>query len=136
MNNIYSPYTFEHIVTEDPADWMAYASVPAPEYNHVTQGCFWRGDAWEVADSKPNKGPVPSSVSRRQGRLALLQVGRLNQVEDAIAAISDPAQKMAAQIEYEANTWARDNDFLKAMWADLGGTEEELDDLFRLAVTL
>lgn len=45
-------------------------------------------------------------------------------------------QKMAAQIEYEADTWERDNAFVQAMWAQLGGTPAQLDDLFTLAVTL
>ena len=43
---------------------------------------------------------------------------------------------MAAQIEYEADTWERSNAFLQQMWAGLGGTPEQLDDLFRMAVTL
>lgn len=43
---------------------------------------------------------------------------------------------MAAQIEYEADTWERANPLLQQMWAQLGGTPEQLDNLFRLAVTL
>lgn len=85
---------------------------------------------------EPEPAPVPASCLRRQGRLALLQAGKLGDVEAAIAAITDPVQRMAAQIEYEADTWERGNAFLQAMWAGLGGTEPELDDLFRLAVTL
>lgn len=79
---------------------------------------------------------VPTSCTRRQGRLALLNAGLLDDVEAAIAAIPDPAEQRAAQIEYEADTWERGNAFLQAMWAQLGGTPEELDDLFRMAVTL
>ena len=79
---------------------------------------------------------VPQSCTRRQGRLALLQNGLLDDVEDAITAIPDPAQRRAAQIEYEADTWDRGNAFLQGMWQQLGGDEEGLDDLFRLAVTL
>lgn len=78
---------------------------------------------------------VPQSVSRRQGRLALLDIGRLDVVESAIEAIADPAKKRAAQIEYEADTWERGNQFLRDMWAQLGGTAEQLDDLFVLAAT-
>lgn len=84
----------------------------------------------------PQPEPVPQSCTRRQGRLALLGVGKLDAVEAAIAAITDPTERMAAQIEYEADTWERDNAFLQAMWAQLGGTEQQLDDLFREAVTL
>ena len=82
------------------------------------------------------KARVSRSCQRRQGRLVLLQAGYLGAVESAIAAIEDPVQKMAAQIEYEADTWERDNAFVQSMWAQLGGTPDQLDDLFTLAVTL
>ena len=82
------------------------------------------------------KARVPQFCTRRQGRLALLNACYLGAVESALAAIADPAQKMAAQIEYEADTWERDNAFAQAMWAQLGGTPAQLDDLFTLAVTL
>lgn len=97
-------------------EWLAAGGVPEP------------------ADALPT--PIPATCTRRQGRLALLQAGYLAAVEQSIAAIADPAQRMAAQIEYEADTWERDNAFLQGMWAQLGGTPEQLDDLFALAVTL
>jgi len=99
------------------------------------------GPGWAYVDGEfvaptPPPEPVPSQCTRRQGRLALLDAGMLDAVESAIAAIADPIERMAAQIEYEADTWERDNDFLQAMWSQLGGTPEQLDDLFREAVTL
>ncbi len=97
-------------------EWLAAGGVPEP------------------ADVLPT--PIPATCTRRQGRLALLQAGHLATVEQTIVSIADPAQRMAAQIEYEADTWERDNAFLQGMWAQLGGTPEQLDDLFRLAVTL
>jgi len=84
----------------------------------------------------PAPAPIPAACTRRQGRLALLQAGYLAAVEQSIAAIEDPTERMAAQIEYEADTWERGNAFLQGMWAQLGGTPAQLDDLFRLAVTL
>lgn len=92
------------------------------------------GGVPEPTDALPT--PIPATCTRRQGRLALLQAGYLAAVEQSIAAIADPAQRMAAQIEYEADTWERDNAFLQGMWAQLGGTAEQLDDFFALAVTL
>lgn len=78
---------------------------------------------------------VPYSVTRRQARLALIDAGKLADVEAAIAAIIGPAEKMKAEVEYEADTWERGNAFLQAMWAQLGGTDAQLDDLFILAST-
>lgn len=103
-----------------------------------TAGPGWAYDpvSGEFSPPPPQPEPVPQSCTRRQGRLALLGVGKLDAVESAIAAIADSAERMAAQIEYEADTWERSNAFLQAMWAQLGGTPEQLDDLFREAVTL
>lgn len=79
---------------------------------------------------------TPQSCTRRQGRLALLANGYLDDVEAAIASISVPIEQRAAQIEYEADTWERSNPFVQQVWAQLGGSPAQLDDLFRLAVTL
>ena len=93
---------------------------------------------WVASYEPPPPTPalVPATCTRRQGRLALLQAGYLAAVEQSIATIADPVQRMAVQIEYEADTWERNNPFLQQMWAQLGGTPDQLDDLFRLAVTL
>lgn len=105
----------------------------------------WVVQAWEDAAPSPEPEPEPpgppSQCTRRQGRLALLQTPhgeatKLDAVEAALEAIADPMQKRAAMIEYEADTWERSNAFLQAMWAQLGSTEEQLDALFTLAVTL
>ncbi|MEG0003993.1 hypothetical protein [Comamonas sp.] len=85
---------------------------------------------------EPQPDPVPHSCTRRQGRLALLAQGLLDDVEAAIAAIADPLDQRAAQIEYEADTWERDNPFVQQTWTQLDGTPEQLDELFRMAATL
>ncbi len=80
--------------------------------------------------------PVPTAVSRRQGQLALHAAGLLDDAEALIAAIEDPAERRTAQIEYDATMYERSNPFLQRMWEQLGGTPDELDDLFRQAITL
>jgi len=79
---------------------------------------------------------VPATVSRRQGRLALLDAGLLDQVEAYIAGIEDLMTKRRAQLEYEASIWDRSNPFLCQLWSDLGKTESELDALFVVAAGL
>lgn len=79
---------------------------------------------------------VPHSCSRRQGRLALLMLGLLEEAEAAISAMPEGSDKRAAQIEYEADTWERSNPFLLQLWSQIGGTPESLDAAFALAVTL
>ena len=130
--------TGENYVIKDGETKVPIANTPEfpntnPDYL-AYKAWLAAGGVPEPADVLP--GPVPATCTRRQGRLALLQAGYLTAVEQSIAAIADPAQRMAAQIEYEADTWERDNAFLQGMWAQLGGTPEQLDDLFALAVTL
>ena len=74
---------------------------------------------------------VPQAITRRQGRIALMQAGKL----DAAEAIVE-AGRIAAQIEYEAATWERGNEYLQQIWALLGGSDKELDALFVLAASL
>lgn len=92
--------------------------------------------AERIANAPPIVVAVPAKCTRRQGRLALLAVGKLAAAESFIESISDPVAKMQARIEYEADTWERSNAFLQQAWGALGGTSEEFDGLFSLAVTL
>ena len=91
-----------------------------------------------LVEPEPEPEPEPQvlqSVTRRQGRLALLQVGKLDEIEQAIESIEDATERRAAEIEYEADAWERSNDFLQSIWERLGGTQQELDDLFILAAS-
>jgi hypothetical protein len=76
---------------------------------------------------------VPKVVTIRQARLALLQSGLLDDIDAAIAASTDRALK----IEWEfATEFRRDWPALIAMQPALGLTDQQVDDLFHLAVTL
>lgn len=83
--------------------------------------------------------PEPQLITKvfmRQARRALLQVGLINQVQDFIDSLPSP-QKEAAQIDWEyAGEVERDSDLVKALTIALDLTEEQLDELFALAVTL
>ena len=136
MNDIYSPHTGEHIITDNPAPWMGRAGVDAPSYDPVTQGCFWRGEAWEVVDVQDDPGPVPASATPAQGLMALYQLKGITEadIEAAIDGIADPAQRYVAQIAYRKTTaWERHSQSIQTIAALLGLTEQDLDDLFRLA---
>lgn len=52
-NYAYSPDTGELIRTETPADWMGIVAAAPPAFDAATHGCFWRGSAWELVDSRP-----------------------------------------------------------------------------------
>lgn len=104
----------------------------------VSIGWLYADEAFSAPTvSDPGASPVPPSCTRRQGLLALLAHDhRRSEIEALIAAIPDDMEREAALIEYEAATWERSNPFLQQMWAALGGEPQQLDEVFRMAVTL
>ena len=75
---------------------------------------------------------IPSIITMRQARLALLQTGLLTQVDAAIAAMSD-----AARIDWQfAQTVERNHPLVATMAAQLNLTTKQIDDLFTLGATL
>jgi len=79
---------------------------------------------------------VPQIVTMRQARLALLEVGLLDQVATKIAALPSP-QKEAAQIEWEYSQEVHRNKELVGVLAPmLGLTDAQIDQLFIKAATL
>lgn len=77
---------------------------------------------------------IPTSVTMRQARLALLAVDKLAQVNAAIAAIPDATQRAAAEIEWEyAQTVDRNSPFVQMLGASL---TLDLDALFTAAAAL
>jgi len=91
--------------------------------------------AWQALQALASN-PVPPAVSSRQGQLALLDAGYLDDVEMMLASITDDTERKRAQIEFGATMWERSNPFLQQMWAGLGGDSDGLDDLFRAAINL
>lgn len=62
-----------------------------------------------LTEPAPIPEPIPTTVSMRQARLALLQIGKLADVATVIDSLPEP-QKSAARIEWEyaldvARTW-------------------------------
>ena len=81
--------------------------------------------------------PTPQSVSMAQARLALLETGRLADVETTLNAMEGGA-KTKALIEWEFQTVVhRNRDLvLNVLGAGLGMIDSEIDDLFILAASL
>lgn len=65
----------------------------------------WTGAIWEMLAERPPAPTapviVPHKVTRRQGRLALLLAGKLDQVPLVIAAIKDETERRLAQVEWD-----------------------------------
>lgn len=91
------------------------------------------GDLWDGQTFTPGPAPqpaVPSSITPRQARLALLGAGMLATVEGAFAQLPEP-QKTAASIEWEyATSIERTSPLVSQFGPMLGLTEQQIDALF------
>ena len=79
---------------------------------------------------------IPTEVTMRQARLALLAAGKLSGVDAAIASMPEP-HKTAASIEWEyGNALQRSNPFVTQIGAALGLDAAGIDALFVEAAKL
>lgn len=100
-----------------------------PVADEVQAGWVRSGDDF-VAPSAPAAPPVPQVVSRAQGKLALLAVGLLDDVEQAIAGMTGDDLRRATIEWNERATFERQSPFLLQMAAALGLDDAALDALF------
>lgn len=100
-------------------------------------GIGWGYINGQFIEPPPKPLPVPESITMRQARLELLNVGKLDDVDAALAAIPNEQERKAAQIEWEyAAIVERQAPLVKALTPALGFNEEEMDDLFKRAALL
>lgn len=89
------------------------------------------GQITEIPFTPPVE-PVPVEVTQAQAKIALERAGLYAAAEAAINAAG-----VEAQIWWNcALTFRRDHPLIGAMAAALGITEEQVDDLFRVAATI
>lgn len=109
-------------------DFTLEANTPGNN-SYPVDGWFWFANLDEALS---HFAPVSGSITPRQCRLALLQVGLLDTVNAAIDAAGTEAR-----IEWDyATVVRRDSPLLAAMTTSLGMTTQQIDDLFTLAKTL
>lgn len=94
----------------------------------------WRyvGDTW-VVYAAPQR--VPATVTKRQGRLALLEAGKYQAVLDAIEQLHSP-EKERALIEWDATNYERASPFLQQIAVLIELDSQQLDSLFITAAQL
>lgn len=98
-------------------------------------GVFGQAD-WEQmrADEMRARNPVPESVTRAQGKAALITAGLWPGVLDFVAAIPDPTERALAEVAlHDTQQWRRDSPFFNTAATALGLTGEQLDALFLAA---
>lgn len=122
--------------------WIPFTASPSDPEEHgrnIHAACL-AGEHGTVAAYEPPPPPpvvIPAEVTMRQARLALLGIGKLSDVDAALASITDPAQRQAAQIEWEySSTVKRDSAWVQQLAPALGLDAAQLDALFTAAAAL
>lgn len=119
------------ITMQDGKEWTTDASLP-PDTEIRRALADWLAAGNTIAPYVAPTAPVPASVSPLQARRALRQFGLLATVEAAVVAASDEVREAW---EYAVEV-RRDDPMLATVAAQQGLTDEQLDEMFRLAVTL
>jgi len=130
--NYYHPETLEHIRNPLPAvaEWATGTELSVPAYDPLAESCRFVAGAWVVEINQPAPPAIPSVVTMRQARLALLATGKLADVDTVIAAMPEPDQS-AAKIEWEyATEVKRDWPTLLTLAPLLGLSDADVDQLF------
>lgn len=111
-------------------------TLTAPPETTGTQVAQWRGDAWLILPVRPPlpeppPPPVPQTVSRAQGKAALIHAGLWSQITAFVAAIPDDTERALAEVALnDTQEWRRDSAFLGQAAQALGLDDAALDALF------
>jgi hypothetical protein len=88
------------------------------------------GPVAEYIAPDPEPAPIPSFVTMRQARRALLNAGLMGSINAAIDALPSP-QKEAVIIDWEySQKVQRNHQFVQLLAAEIGLTNEQLNNLF------
>lgn len=100
---------------------------PPPSSRHR-----WVVNQWVLPPVEP--ATVPQSVTRAQGKAALIQAGRWQKVLEYVDSIGDPTERALADVALnDTQDWKRTSPFLHAAAAHIGLSDAQLDELFRTA---
>ena len=129
---------------ETLAEYGVYPVTPVvPDYDPSTQvlestGCAYNAELqrWETTfQVRPLPPPTaPESVTRAQGKAALITAGLWSGVMSFVASIPDPTERALAEVAlHDTQEWRRSSPFFNAAATALGLTGEQLDALFLAA---
>lgn len=124
-------------VEADPLGPMPARSTPTPP-PAVPEGqvAMWVG-GWIASDPPEPQQPavsgpvVPASVTRAQGKAALIGAALWEPAQAFVAGIEDDTQRALAEVAlHDTLEWRRDSPFLAAAAQALGMSPADLDALF------
>lgn len=156
-NQITYPYSIRQLKRDNPqvsfprempderlADWGVYrvAKVEQPVYDPETQALeegqpvqvegIWT-QVWNVRSltTEELKSRVPGSISRRQAKQLLIQLGQIESIQNIIDAVEDPIEKQLLQSWWDdSQTFERHHPTVIEISSLLGWSEQDLDDMF------
>lgn len=115
------------LATIDEAQ-AAYPNATCIETNNAGIGWAWDGESF--TPPPPPAPTVPSAITMRQARLALLGAGLLTSVDTAINSLPEP-RKSAAKITWEYSTEVqRHNGLVSQLGPALGLSDAQIDAMF------
>lgn len=134
---------------------MQYAIIDNNVIDNIAEGDEALAENWELLQEGAGRGwvrsgpgqpfeppaaaapTVPASVTRAQGKAALIGAGLWPGVLAFVASIPDPTQQALAEVALnDTLEWRRDSPFLAACAAGMGLTDEQLDGLFIAAAQI
>lgn len=121
----------------EPSNKSLTVTTGEPRSNYVgLPGETWRVIPYVEPTVIPTPVVVPTVVTMKQARLALLEFGMYNSVEIALNAIPDETERTKALIEWEyAGFVDRNSALVTSMAAALSLTPMQLDTLFVTAAS-
>lgn len=119
--------------TELPNDGNSWSLMTTEEYNAYLATHQADYDAWEDANLRPS---LPD-ITPRQIRQALILSGvSIAMIDEALDSLSEPTKSLA-RIEWEYSVaFQRNRPLVSQVGVMLGWTENQIDDLWRLARSL
>lgn len=126
-------------VPDDPNDIYGIpfgTSKKAPPELAEDQYAVWNGSGWDATTTPPPEPvpvkDVPQVITKYQAKMALLQDGLYESVEQYVSNSNDYALKISW---YDATNFYRDNQFIAELAIQFNLTQDQVDDLFILANT-
>lgn len=156
-NQIIYPYSIAQLRKDNPqvsfpkempeerlAEWNVFPvkSSEIPEYDEETHTVeegepeLVEGEwtqVWNVRELTEDelKARVPESISRRQAKQLLIQLGQIESIQNIINAVEDPIEKQLLQSWWDdSQTFERHHPTVIEMSSLLGWNEQDLDDMF------
>lgn len=101
------------------------------------ESAVWNGSEWSVVTELPAIPlELPTKVTMRQARLALLEAGQLDAVTVMVNTIPVSAGGDSVKIEWEyAADVDRNHEWVQSLSSQMGWTDTDLDNLFAIADT-